>query len=343
MTRAPQDPGAAQGGTTGLPFGGVHHYVSGVFTWGPAPSAAGKPPAPKPPTPTPTPTPPAGTPVPLAPAQQSAYDMLDGILSAAGLDSLAGQVKSLILNGSLDNNSNGDTLQMYLGGTAEWKQRFAGNEQLKAKGLNALTVGEYLSQEKAYAQVLSTAGLPSGFYDTKQDFGNFIGNNVSASELQQRVTDYTDLAKREDQGTLSQLASMGMSHGDLAAYMMDPTKAAPLIQQKFNEALVGGAARNAGFNNVSEVDIARLASQGVSEQQAQQGFSQIGQTLPTTSRLADIYGQKYGFGQAEAEAFSGDAAATSTRNLLASQERAAFSGSGGITSGSIRRDDVGEY
>jgi hypothetical protein len=82
---------------------------------------------------------------------------------------------------------------------------------------------------------------------------------------------------------------------------------------------------------------------GVSESQAAQGFGQIGAALPEFSRLGDIYGTKYGFGDAEAEVFGNDSEAQLKRNLLASQERAAFNGTAGITSGSIRRDDTGNY
>lgn len=341
--------------TKPLPYGGVHHYVNGKFVWGPAPTHgltdthltttakgtaiqsnpnAGNPSDGR------TVAGPQSSTVSTQtdPTQTSAYAQLEDVLQQAGLTSLNGTLKNLIQGGQTDSS----VLNLALQDTSEWKQRFAGNEQLKAKGLDVLSVSEYLAQEKAYAQVLSTAGLPAGFYDSRQDFANFIGNNVSASELQSRVKDYTDLAQREDKGTLDQLAAMGMSHGDLAAFMMDPTKAAPLIQQKYNQVLIGAAANNAGVS-ASQADIATLAAQGVSEQQAVQGFGQIGQTLPTAQRLGDIYGTSYGFGDAEAEVFNNNAQATAKRTLLASQERAAFGGSGGVTSGSIRRDDTGQY
>jgi len=177
------------------------------------------------------------------PDQQSAFDYMDNLLNQYDLSALAGDLKNLILTGVTDSNE----LTLALQGTDAWKQRFAGNEMLKKAGVPVLSVAEYLSTEQSYAQVMKNYGLPKGFYDDHTDFANFIGNNVSANELQQRVSMYADVAKREDPSITAQLASMGMSQGDLLAYVMDPTRAEPIIQQKYSTALLGGAARRNGL------------------------------------------------------------------------------------------------
>src|SRR5690606_434666 len=105
-------------------------------------------------------------------------------------------------------------------------------EKLRAAGLPVLSPAEYLATERSYAQVMKNYGLPKGFYDDPADFAGFIGGSVSASELQERVQSYSDLANREDPAIKAQLRAMGMNDGDLLAFYMDPTRANPLIRKK---------------------------------------------------------------------------------------------------------------
>lgn len=270
--------------------------------------------------------------------QQSAFDILSGMLEQYGLGSLTGVLSDLILQGVTDQNQ----ISLQLQQTQEWKTRFAGNEMLKQKGLPVLDVAQYLSVESSYAQAMKNAGLPAGFYDDHQDFANFIGNNVSANELQQRVTMYADVARREDPALRDQLSAMGLGHGDILAYMMDPTRALPLIQQKYQTALIGGAARRAGITPDTAY-AQHLADLGISEQQASQGYGQIAQELPGAQKLGQIYNDQIAQADLESETFDGNGAVTTKKKRLASQERAAFSGSAGVGQGSLGRSSSGSY
>lgn len=269
--------------------------------------------------------------------QQSAFDILNDMLSQYGLGSLSGTLSNIILSGVTDQNE----ISLKLQNTNEWKTRFAGNELLRQKGLPVLGVAEYLSVESSYAQVLKNYGLPSGFYDDPHDFANFIGNSVSANELQQRAQMYSDVAKREDPALKDQLSAMGLSQGDMLAYMMDPTRALPLIQQKYQTALIGGAARRAGITPDTAY-AQHLADLGISEQQASQGYGQIAQELPTEQRLGQIYNDQIQQSDLESETFDGNGAVTAKKNRLKSQERAAFSGSAGTGAG-LNKSNSGSY
>lgn len=269
---------------------------------------------------------------------QSAFAYMQRILEDAGLGSLAPVLQNLILGGMTDTNQ----LQLALQDTPEWKTRFAGNERLKAAGLPVLSVGEYLATERQYAQVMKNYGLPAGFYDDPSDFAGFIGSSVSPAEVQQRVSAWSDLAKREDPAIKAQLASMGIGEGELTAYMMDPERAQPLIQQTYQKALLGGAARRQGLVSDNST-LGRLAAQGVTEQQAIQGFGLISENLATAERLGSIYGEQMGQSDLEAEVFENDGKATNKRKRLASRERAAFGGSSGVGQGSLSRRDSGSY
>jgi hypothetical protein len=274
----------------------------------------------------------------LTESQQSAFDILNNMLSTYGLGSLTGVLKNILLQGITDQNE----ISLKLQATDQWKQRFAGNEMLRQKGLPVLDVAQYLSVEQSYAQVLKNYGLPAGFYDDPHDFAQFIGNSVSANELQQRAAMYADVARREDPALKEQLSAMGLSQGDLLAYMMDPTRAAPLIQQKYQTALIGGAARRAGITPDTTY-AQHLADLGISEQQASQGYGQIAQELPAEQRLGQIYKDNISQSDLESETFDGNGAVTAKKKRLASQERAAFSGSSGVGQGSLSRTTSGSY
>lgn len=268
--------------------------------------------------------------------QKSAFSSMYALLDQFGLSGLGDFLKGLILDGTTD----AATLQLELQQTDIWKRRFAGNEMLKQKGLGVLSPAEYLATERSYAQVMKNYGLPSGFYDEPGDFAKFIGNNVSAAELQTRVSAYADLANREDPAMVQQLKSMGMGQGDLLAYMMDPERATPLIQRQYQTAVLGSAARRAGVA-ADNTYLGQLASRGVTEQQAAQGYGMIGQSLADANKLAQIDGVSYGLHDMESEVFDNNATAANKRKRLASQERARFSGQSGYSG--VNRSTTGSY
>lgn len=271
-------------------------------------------------------------------SQQSAFDILNGMLSQYGLGSLAGTLHNIILTGITDQNQ----ISLQLQGTQEWKTRFAGNELLKQQGLPVLDVAQYLSVEQSYAQVMKNYGLPQGFYDDPADFAKFIGNSVSPNEIQQRAGMYADLAKREDPAIAEQLSAMGMSRGDLIAYYMDPSRAQPLLQQKYQTTLIGAAARRAGITPDTAF-ATHLADLGINEQQASQGYGQIAAELNPTQKLGQIYNDQISQADLESETFDGNGQVTAKKKRLASQERAAFSGGAGVGQGSLGRNNAGSY
>ncbi len=105
------------------------------------------------------------------------------IFSNYGLDSLAPKITEFIQMGYSP-----DTVTLKLQETPEYKQRFIGNESRRKAGLPVLNPAEYLSVEASYKKIMRDAELPAGFYDQPDDFGKFIGADVSPTELQERVS-----------------------------------------------------------------------------------------------------------------------------------------------------------
>lgn len=272
-------------------------------------------------------------------AQQSAFDIMKNLLDQYNLGSLTTVLQGIIQSGITDASQ----IQLQLQNTQEWKTRFAGNEMLRQAGLPVLSVDQYLSVEQSYSQIMKNYGLPTGFYDDPSDFAKFIGSSVSPNELQQRAGIYADFVRRSDPAINQQLLSMGMTQGDLIAYAMDPTRAMPLIQQKYQTALVGAAAIRSGVTGVDNSQIQHLTDLGVSEGQAIQGFGQIAGEAPGVQRLGNIYGENITTGDLVNETFAGDGNVAAKKKRLASQERAAFSGSSGVGQGSLGHSSSGSY
>lgn len=256
------------------------------------------------------------------PGQKDAYLALKTEMDKYGLSTLAPAIFNYIQNGF-----SSDTIQTLLEERPEYIQRFAGNQQRLKAGLRVLSPAEYLATEESYKQMLSSAGLPAGFYDKPSDFANWIGNAVSPKEAQDRV----DMAKAavvnaptEYKTALTQY--YGIKDSDMAAYFLDPKKAEALLQQQSSAAGIGAAAKQAGLTNMPTKAVAEQAvAQGVTGQQAQQSYSKISEFLGNAIHLAGIYHQTYTQETAEKEALLGQGAAQNAREKLGRTEVATFS------------------
>lgn len=268
--------------------------------------------------------------------QQSAYDLLRDLFSSYGLPNSV-EILDVIKQSAIEGDTP-DLVQLRLQETDAWKQRFAGNEKRKQQGLNVLSVGEYIQQEKQYADVLHAAGVPNGFYDDPDDFANFIGNSVSVAELQERVNIAGDIVSREDPSVLRLLEERGITKGGLLAYALDPDRAAPLVKRDANSILIGAAALRAGLST-TKAEADSVAELGVGEQQAIQGFGQVSEFYDQTDKLGDVYGIDFDMGDAIGEVFQ--AGSGEQRKRIARQERSAFTGQSNY--GVNRKDSAGQF
>ena len=270
------------------------------------------------------------------PNVQNAAAALQSLFDSYGLGTLAPTILKLAQGGY-----NSDYITLQLQQTPEYKQRFAANDIRVKNGLRALSPAEYLATEQQYRQVMQSAGMPTGFYDQPSDFTNFISGDVSPSEVQSRVKEYTDLvynAPPEAKAAFAQWYGT-TSDSQIAAIAMDQNRALPLIQNQFQNAQIAGQGAMQGIG-VGQGLADQIRQAGVSPSQAGNGFQQIATMQPTMNSLDNIYGSQglgYNLGQAEAETFglSGAGDAANQRRRLASQERAAFSGGGGPSTAAL--------
>jgi hypothetical protein len=235
-----------------------------------------------------------------------------------------------------------DTIMLMIQDTPEYKTRFAGNEQRKAAGLPVLPPAEYLALERQYRQLMSSAGLPEGFYDDYSDFTTWIAGDVSPAEIQERVSLASSALYSSDSHYLQTLKSYGLGDGDLVAYMLDGKKALPLLQKQVRAAQVGAeAARNS--LGITQQRAEYYADLGVSADQARQAYQNIAENKDAAGRLGALYGESYGQTDMEDELLGGSGLASAKRKRLSLKEASRFSGRSGVGDKALAGPARGEY
>jgi murein DD-endopeptidase MepM/ murein hydrolase activator NlpD len=236
------------------------------------------------------------------------------------------------------------TITLELQKTDEYKARFSANTERQKKGLSVLSPAEYLSVEDGYRQTLRAYGLNQ--FDNDTYVKQFIANDMSPSELSSRVVTAVQRVQNADPLISRTLRDYyGIGNIDMVAYVLDPNNQLPKIQRQVAAAEIGSAARLQGLEagvSVSE----QLASQGITQAEAQKGYATIADILPTSEKLSSIYGtQLPGYGQAEAEqeVFNTLASAQRKRRALSEAETGQFSTKSGLSRTSLTNRTGGQY
>lgn len=251
--------------------------------------------------------------------QRNAYSALVDVFNTYGLGSLAPDILKYVQQGF-----NSDTISLLLQNTDAYKQRFAGNQIRLKNGYAVLSPADYIATENAYRQSMRAAGLPSGFYDSTSDFANFIGDDVSASEMNSRVQIASQATLTASPQYTQALKQMGLSSGDLTAYFLDPTKALPLLQQQAATAAIGSEALVRGLS-FDQGYAQQLAQAGFSQSQAAQGYSQIAGEFQTLQNAARNFGGlNYGYNTEEQAIFQPGAGAPGQNASLIRQSLESF-------------------
>ena len=259
-----------------------------------------------------------------------------------GLESLAPKIQEYVQAGFSP-----DTVTLKLQDTPEYQQRFSGNAARKKAGLPVLSPAEYLATESAYKQIMRTTGLPSGFYDNPDDFSNFIGSDVSPSELKSRVDAASLSLEGADPFYKDSLESMyGLTSGDMIAYVLDPQRSLPFINRRVQAVQFGAEARRQGLNVGTQM-AETYAGMGVTQAQARTGFEQIAAITPVAEKLSQITAgaQPFGMEQTAAAVFGGEQSAEQKRRLqkLAEAEQSRFAGQAGVGQPSLGMSRQGQF
>lgn len=331
------DPTFGKPGNDGLPKFGTPVTAAPATPAAPIPPAApAAPAAPVAPVVPVAPVAPVAT--PLTAAQNELITVTADRFAKYNLTSLLPVIKKLAVEGATE-----ATITITLQETPEYKTRFKANDDRIKKGLKVLTPAEYLNVEDSYRQVLRAYGLKQ--FDTDAYVSQFIANDMSPTELSNRVQTAVQRVQNADPGVSQTLRDYyGIGQTDLVGYVLDPAANMEKINRQVSAAEIGNAARTQGLNAgvaVSE----QLAAQGITQAEAQQGYSTIADILPTAEKLSSIYGTQlpgYDMSTGEQEVFNGLASAQRKRKRLSSAEIASFSGTTGTSKTSLTSSSRGQ-
>lgn len=258
--------------------------------------------------------------------QRDALAYVRRILTDYGLpDSLATWAWQKIVSGAP-----AEQVALDLRDTPEFQQRFPAIPAREAAGLPPLSPAEYVAYEQAAGQLFRAAGLPPGFYDDPSDFTDLLAKDVSVAELNDRIStegfQKVVGAPPEVRDAFQEFFGV---QGDsaLAAFFLDPDRAAPVLRRMATEADIAGRAALAGGLNVTADRARELAEIGVTGLQAQQAAANVAEQSALFSESVsegdDLTAEREGLNAA----FGLSEAASLRRRQQ--QRTAAFSGGGG--------------
>lgn len=249
------------------------------------------------------------------------------------LDELFGYIEK----GLLDPRMGPNQMIIELRGLKVYKDRFAGNQIRIDKGLNALSEANYKQQEDSYAEYLTAGGVSR--LGGRAMYAKLIGGAVSPEEVGKRVNLAVDRVVNSDPEIMKMIYKYNptISQQDLVAYFLDPEATLPELEKKTTMAEIGTAAKQAGMD-YGAGRIEGLTNYGINRSQAIEGYGSIGEVLPISEKLSDIYSENninYDQTAAESEFFKRNPKATQKRERLKSFERANFEGGAGVAPGAF--------
>ena len=184
--------------------------------------------------------------------KRDAFALIEATMRSYGFtDFELNEIMQFIQKGLMDPNMGPNQLTLALRQLPSYKARFAGNEERRARGLNALSEGEYLQQEQDYSATFRQRGLQR--FVTRGQFATLIGNDISNTELGKRVDLAVERVQYGDPRVLQQLKTYyNITETDIAAYYLNPKEVLPELEAKTTTAEIGSAAAQYGFQSERE-------------------------------------------------------------------------------------------
>ena len=261
---------------------------------------------------------------------RDALQIINDKLSQYGLEGLSADAYRFLMEGSST-----DSVMLQLRDTEQFKERFKGLD-MRQPGMAPLTPAQYIQLESNFRQTMAAAGLPEGFYDSPDDFAEFIGNDVSPAEMTQRVAmASTAVANINPQlkNQLQEMYGIGVENdGELIAYFLDPDRGVNVIEQRLQMESAGlsAAAIQATGQGIGTGVARQLAGQNVQQREISQ---RLGQQAGLTQQ---VFGEQNAVTSTElaAASFGLDSETTAqVRRLRQRRQAASQQRTGGLVTG----------
>ena len=260
---------------------------------------------------------------------RDALTIIRDALADYGLDGLSADAYRFLMEGAST-----ESVMIQLKETEQFKERFKGLD-MRQPGMAPLTPAQYIQLESNYRQTMAAAGLPEGFYDSPDDFAEFIGNDISPAEMTQRVSMASTAVANVNPELKNQLREMygiGVENdGELIAYFLDPERGVNVIEQRLQMESAGlSAAAVQATGQGIQKDVARqLAGQNVQEREITQRLGQ--QAGLTQATLGD---EGVGTSELAAASFGLDSEQTAmVKRLRQRRQASAMKQTGGLVTG----------
>ena len=173
----------------------------------------------------------------MTPQARATFDSLVSYLRDIGLDSLfsidsQGRPGGWLWQQLQSGVDSPEELRIRLEQTDVFRDRFGViQEQQKraARGepVYVMSPAEVIEYERSVRQMMSAAGLPGTFYDEPKDFHKLILNDMSPTEVQQRITqayDYVLSAPPEVRAAFRDYYGVAQGDAALATWALDPDR-----------------------------------------------------------------------------------------------------------------------
>lgn len=191
--------------------------------------------------------------------------------------------------------------------------------------------------------MLSSAGLPAGFYDQPSDFQAWIAGDVDPTEIKERANLATKYVTNTDPNVRNALRTFyGIGDSELVAYTLDRNRGLALLEKQAAAVSLGAAAGRQGLQ-LSRDRAEQFANLGQGAN-AEQAYATIADLLPDAARLSAIHsGADVGQADLEDEVLGGMASAKRKREGLVNKETGLFGGSSGVGRQSLGTRTAGSY
>jgi hypothetical protein len=219
---------------------------------------------------------------------ETASSILQATLKYYGMDNpqLLLDVKGALADRRLTASSTIDDIGIQLRESAAFQERFSANEARRKANKPAYSVSQYLQLESSYRNTLLSAGMPSDFYNTPEDFANFIANDISPDEIKARVDQGYASVKNADPAIVNELKSLyGLDDSTLAAFFIDPNRTKEAVITAARAAEVASQARQQAGISLGAPAAELLVQQGVTQEEARTGFTQVAKLQELTRPL----------------------------------------------------------
>jgi hypothetical protein len=184
------------------------------------------------------------------------------------------EIRAALASRTITGSSTVDEIGIQLRESPAFQRRFAANEARRAAGKPVYSVTQTLLLESQFRKNLRDSGMPPGFYDDPTSLQNFLINDISPDEILSRVTQGYQAVRNADPTVINELKTLyNLDDGSIAAFFVDPAKAQDNILRAARAAEVGAQARKQAGIGLTRETAEELVRQGISESEAQTGFT----------------------------------------------------------------------